>query len=365
MTSHEPSLSRRMGLEPIEVSIGDAQVPWVYEEHEAEYEALRQRAGVVDLSVAGLIEVSGPGAPVLVQRLFARDVTYLSYESSVMGLFLDDTGRVVDLATIYRVEHGYWVETAVGNGSRVCEHLVGHAGADTTVRDLRAETAIVGVEGPESREAIDGILTEPVSGLPFKGVRTAQLADGGEVVVSRTGVTGEFGFKVMGPHSDATDAWTRLCKFGVPVGHRALETAMCEVRQPILYRELVDDPSVATAGFNWLIDADKADFLGREQVAREFEHPPSRLTVCVATDAREVDPGTEVVTAEPERVVGEIVFATWSPGIERSCGIARIEREIAVAGLMLGLRTGGGVVPLETVSSPMNIPSSWRLISFE
>lgn len=364
MPTDVPSLSRRMEIEMTEASIGDAEVPWEYGGFEAEYEALRQSAGVIDLSAAGLVEVTGPGASALVQRLFARDVTYLYHESSVMGLFLDESGRIVDLATVYRVDEGYWIETAIGNGSRLGEHLARHAGPDASVRDLRGEQAVVVVEGPEARHAIDRIVTEPVSKLPFKGVRASRLESGEPAMITRTGFTGEFGFKVLCRHEQAVEVWERLCKFGTPAGHRALEVAMCEVRQPLLHRELVDDPTVATAGFNWLIDADKTDYLGRAAVVHEFENPPDRLTVCVVTDAGDVDPGTPLVTADG-RDVGETVFGCWSPGVARTCGIARVEREIAVAGLTLGLATADGVVPIETVSSPMNVPKSWGLSAQE
>lgn len=330
---------------------------WIVQGFDEDYRAIRHGAALVDLSGAGLLLVAGPGAAATLQQLHTRDISYLSYESSTMGLFLDEGGGVLDIATVYKVEDGFWVETAIGNGSAVRSHIEANAEPGTTVTPVDA--AVYAVEGPMAWAVLDDVLDEPASGLPFQGVRPTRAA-GHDVTISRTGFTGEFGAKVIVPTASTAAVWDALAERATEVGHAALEAAMLEVRQPVLHRERDDAPSVGEAAYNWFVDLEKDEFLGRAAAVASITEPAARRTICFVTDAT-VEPGFEVATSD--RPVGAVVSCAFSPSLGRHCGIARMAAEVAASGLVLGVRTAAGLEPIETVSSPMVVPSSWHLLA--
>lgn len=341
-----------------ELNIGDAVVPWMYTDAVEEYEAIRTGAALIDLSSCPLIRVAGPDTAIELGVLFTRELEYLSYETSAMGLFLTNEGDIVDMATVYRTEDAFLVEPSVGSGPVLLQHLhskLDHLGIE--VRSLADEFTVVALEGPRTWSAAEALLEVPVAGLPFQGVRPTAFA-GRELLAARTGWTGEFGLKFFVPNDLVEQFWTAALEHATEVGHWALELAMLEVRQPILHRERHGDPSVQAAGYNWLVDLDKDEFLGREAI--EGSGDPETRTVCFTTAATDVAAGDSVEAAD--RAVGSVVFAERHPTDGRTLGIARLDAAVAVSGLRLGLRTSSGVEPLATVSSPMTVPTSWGMI---
>ncbi|GEM_PF-1546547 len=335
--------------------IGDVTVPWRYTSVDEEYAALRGTSGLIDLSGAGLIAVDGPGAEGLLSRLFTREIEFLSQETSVMGLFLTEDATPLDVVTISRTDDGFLVETAIGRRTSTLAHLGSFAGPDVTVRELGGELAMLGFEGPASWDVAEALLDEPITGLPFQGVRPVQM-DGFDVTVSRTGFTGEFGFKLVGPREHAGTMWSKAAAHAVPTGQEALEIAMIETRQPILHREAMGrEATVVRCGFNWLVDFEKEEFLGREALTAQRASGPSTLPVGFVSDAAVIEPGTRVGVGS--EAVGEVVHAVHSPGLGTFCGIAHVEADYAASGIVFDVI--GTPSTVRTVSAPARIPTSW------
>lgn len=334
-------------------AIGDAVVPWRYSEPDAEYAALRTSAAVVDLDGCGLIAVDGPQADALLERVFTRDVEFLSPESSVMGLLLDDEARPVDLVTVFRSDTGFVIETSVGRGASTLAYLEEAGVGDAAINRVDDRT-MFGFEGPAAWSVADELFDEPITGLPFQGVRHVTV-DGVDATVSRTGVTGEFGFKVICSLEHAATIARKAARHARPIGHEALEVAMTEFRQPLLHREASDDDAtVITSGLNWLVDLEKETFVGREALVRQREAGPSGLPVCFVTDL-DAAPGA-AIGADGEQL-GRIVHSVRSPGVGGWCGMARVRPDCAASGLVFSLPAGTGTV--RTVSAPIVIPTSW------
>lgn len=345
----------------VEEAIGSAVVPWRYGTVGSEYEAIRNGIGVIDLTGAGLWHLSGPGAVDYLQSVFSRDVAYLTAERSTMGIVLDDDGTPLDICTAYRVEDGFLVETSVGRAGSA--RLAEDAPVDVEVVDVRDELVLIGFEGPRAWVGAAALLDDVIDGLPFQGVRRVH-AGGTEMMVARSGVSGEFGFKVAAPVDAAGDVWRQLCTTGEPCGHKAVEIAMTEIRQPLLHRELLDDGTVLRCGLNWLLDFDKEQFRGREAVTAAWEAGPDQLPVSFvgASDGAGVpQPGAEVMSGT-ERV-GKVVHAVESPGLGALCGIARVDHELAASGLGFTVAGDGVELAIRTASSPVTTPTSWRLAS--
>ncbi|SHN27679.1 aminomethyltransferase family protein [Cryptosporangium aurantiacum] len=335
-------------------------VPAHYGDPDAEYGAIRRAAARFDLTAAGLLELTGDDAFDLLQAALARDLEFVTPEQSLLTAILDEDGRPVDLVTVYLTDDGYRLETSLGRTSTTLAHLEklradGH-GASATITDLRGIETIVLVEGLTAAEVVERAIDPDLGTLPFGGT-TVVPWNGGELAVSRTGFTGEYGYKFFVRVEDAPALWEAL-DAAVPAGLVALETAMLEVRQPCLHRETVDAATALQAGFNWLIDVTKENFTGRDAVAAEFETGPTALPIgwsLPGTDVPEV--GAEVRIGG--ETVGQVIWALRSPSRGDVLGLARIRAELSAAGLdvVIDGRTG------RTLAAPYVIPSSWATAS--
>lgn len=340
-----------------ERQIGDATVPWLYSTHDAEYAALRHRAALLDHSALGLLKVTGEAIPFL-QTVLARDVEFLTPDRCLTSLLLDESGSACDVVTVYLLDDHVLLETAAGRGTATLEALRAAAGPDVAIESLADEMRLIGVEGPYAWGAVGKVLNASITALPYESV--TELDWGGTpLIFARSGFTAEYGYKVFAPSSVASDVWAALAEHATPVGQQVLETAMLEVRQPVLHLECTGQ-DVLEAGLGWLVDFSKDEFRGRQALMDAFRGGTATLTVGFSTEGIVPLVAGDAVYAGDERI-GVVSCITESPGVGGLLGLARVEREFAASGLRLGVVPVGSAVPVEveTLASPYVVPSSW------
>lgn len=340
------------------VTLLDSEVPWHFGSVEKEYEVLRSRAGLTDLASAALIEVHGE-ATAFLQKVLARDVEYLRPERAMLSLLLDDDGRPLDLVTLSSMEDGYLVETSFGRGSETFKYLEAEAPPGVSVVDLKSSHSIIGVEGPYAWNAMGRLVGNELTALPYETIVETEM-EGEPVLFSRTGFTGEYGYKVIGTNEVVRRAWEHVQNEVPPVGFGALETAMLEVRQPLLHREVGDD-GVLECGFNWLVDFTKEDFRGRDAVMAAFEKGGWRRTVGFCADRV---PGAGAEVRAGDVVVGHVVHAVESVSLGKAVGLARLNEDYAATTLEFTVVDDGRSVTVLTISSPYVVPKSWGVPIF-
>ncbi|MGX7825643.1 aminomethyl transferase family protein [Actinokineospora sp. 24-640] len=321
-----------------------------------EYAAIRDRAALLDLSGVRIIEISGGDAVDFAQRVLARDVEYLTAERCMTSLVLDADGTVVDQVVVWGRETGMLLESSVGGGTRLLEHLRAQVGAgdmpsDVEITDRSEEHVLFGLEGPYSWGVVGRLIDGELAALPFESVADTEW-DGVPVIFARTGFTGEYGYKVLVPRAEAQRLWAAAAAEATPAGNEALELSMLEVRQPLVHRE-AGAADILEMGANWLVDITKDDFVGRDAVVAAFEAPAGLRTIGFTTSADIPAAGTEV-TVDGERI-GEVVHAVHSVGLDAALGLIRVPAELAAAGLQV---TVGGAEAI-TLTSPYVTPKSW------
>lgn len=334
--------------------VGDATVPLRFTDLSAEYEVLRDRAVALDLSGHTLVEISGPAAVDFAQRVLARDVEYLTSERCMMSLVLDDDGRVVDQVLAFGREDGLLLESSVGAGTRLIEHLRASNDEGVEIADRSADLTVIGLEGPYAWGVVGRLIDGELASLPFEAVSDTVWNDV-EIVFARTGFTGEYGYQMIVPIESAADLWRATLEHVTPAGQEALELAMLEVRQPIPRLETAGDADVIEIGANWLVDVTKDEFVGKEAVLAAFESRQGRRTVGFSGGDLVPEPGARVLAGGED--VGEVVFAVRSVGLGATLGLARVEAGLAAAGLELTVE-GAGVT---TLTSPYIVPKSWSI----
>lgn len=255
---------------------------------EQEHIATRERVGMYDVYYQGPIDIKGPDAQALLQRVLVRDVEKRLRNNTVLYSSLCNAdGGMIDDLTCYRLadEH-YWLIATPARASVVEAWVREHA------RDLRAYvtntisgTAYLSIQGPRSRETLATITDADLStaALPYFRFVEAVVAQV-PMVVSRTGYSGELGYELYYPRDYAEHIWDSVAAAGAepgiaPCGLGALRTVRMEKRYPLYGLDVNEGTSPLEAGLGWAVDLDGPDFIGREALLREREGGPNRMLV--------------------------------------------------------------------------------------
>jgi len=346
-----------LGREPEFAPVSGGRVVWQVGAYEDEYRALRSGAALVDLSGSGPLRVRGPGAVDLLNRVLTRDVEFLAPEQAQTALVLDPDGTPADIVVTLCVAalDEYWLHCGPGRDERVAALLSAAGdGAEATVENLRDSMAVFAVEGPTAYRVIGETLGEDYVSLAYESLLPAEV-NGEEVLLARIGVTGEYGYTVFVPHAVAVPVWQALADRATVIGYRALETAMLEVRQPVLHRELDEQSTVVSAGLNWLVDLGKPEFTGRDAVLQQCADPASTRLIGFGVRDGRVEAGDELfIGTERVGAVGHIVD---SPGFGGQLGLAAVQRHWQASGLEFSTAAGARI---RTLAAPYVIPTSWN-----
>lgn len=345
MTTSDPIRTQR---------VGDTDLVWERSGYDQEYAALRTSAGLVDLAGCSLLQVTGEDAVLVLQAALTRDIEFLTPERAMTAMALTPQGTPVDIVTVYAETDGYLVQTGPGRGPAFLAALdYANTGYDAVIVDRTEDYRIFSVEGPLAWRIVLGLLGEDYVSMAFESTLPATI-EGTDALVARTGVTGEYGYTLLVPSAVAAQVWNALAGLATPVGHRALETAMLEVRQPVLHREAGAGDTVLSAGLNWLVDLSKDEFIGRDAVVAAWKAGGGDRPIGFTVTSGSVATGDVVLVGD--EVVGRVRTVVFSPGAGTQLGLARVAPEWQAT--RLEFRSADGAT-LRTLAPPYVVPASW------
>ena len=254
---------------------GDYMLPLAYTSPTEEHINTRSHVGLQDLSSMGQVDVKGPGAERLVNRLLVNDVRDLFPGQVRYSTMCDEDGRIIDDVTAYKFgdEH-FMIVTSSAPRKRSFRWIADHAqGMSAYVTDLSGAVALLSVQGPRSRD----FLSTLVEGMALEDLRFFRFAaaklDGAEVILSRSGYTGELGYELYTPAEEAGTLWEHLLArgrdFGLrPYGVAAMQSLRIEKAFPLAGPDIDGSQSPFEVGLHRWIRFDKRDFVGREALLR-------------------------------------------------------------------------------------------------
>jgi aminomethyltransferase len=283
-----------------------------------EHASGREAAGVFDVSHLGKARVRGEGAAAFVNACLTNDLDRIKPGQAQYTLCCDERGGVVDdlIAYLYGPDHVFLIPNAA-NTAEVVRRLDAAAPAGVTVSDEHREWAVLAVQGPSSAEVLAKL------GLPtghdYMSFATASLG-GAELIVCRTGYTGEHGYELVVPWAGATAVWDALIDAGVrPCGLGARDTLRTEMGYPLHGQDLSLEITPVQARSGWAVGWGKPAFWGREALIEEKTAGPRRLLRGLEVTGRGIPRGHMRVYAG-EQPIGETTSGTFSP--TRKVGIA-------------------------------------------
>jgi aminomethyltransferase len=289
------------------------EMPVQYEGVIAEHRAVRTDAGVFDVSHMGEIEVEGPTARDLLQARLSNDVDRLEVGDAQYTLLTNEQGGIIDDLIVYRLDgHRYLIVANASNTDAVLRWLKEHELRGSDVRDVSEDYALLAVQGPNAREKL---------GLPAAKAFTWAMGeiDGVEVMVNRTGYTGEDGCELLCMSEDAVRLWDAVLERGaVPCGLGARDTLRLEVCYPLHGNDIGPDTDAISAGLGWACALDK-EFEGVDVLRRVKADGPERRLVAFVMEEKAVPR-----QGMPIDGGGEVTSGSHSPMLEVGIGMGYV-----------------------------------------
>ena len=332
---------------------GGFDMPIQYSGIVDEHQAVRQTCGVFDVSHMGEVLVSGPEAERYVNHIFTNDVTKVANGQILYGMMCYEDGGVVDDLLIYKVAvDRYFLVINASNIDKDWAWIQEQAkGYDVTLEHQSEQYGELAVQGPEAERVMEEVLQIPCQELTFYTFKKVKLPEAeGEVIVSRTGYTGEDGFEIYATPGYINDCWDKLIASGrcKPCGLGCRDTLRFEVGLPLYGDELSEEITPIMAGLSMFVKLDKEEFIGKEALARQKAEGPSRKLVGIELADKAIPRHGYTVLKDGE-AIGEVTTGYHTISTDKSVCMALIDAQYATLGTEVEIQIRKKVFPGKVV----------------
>jgi aminomethyltransferase len=305
------------------------EMPVQYRGIKAEHQAVREGAGLFDVSHMGEAVFRGPDAEAAVQRLVTRDVSRLEEGQAGYAAVCYEDGGTVDDVLVYKREGDFLVVVNASNRQKDLAHFRENAGdLNVEVSDESDDWALLALQGPKAAELLQNLTDADLSSLKYYRFVEGDVSGAG-AIISRTGYTGEDGFELYLSPDDAPRVWRELVEAGAtPVGLGARDTLRLDAGMCLYGNELDAETTPLEAGIGFAVHLDKEqEFIGQDALRSEKEEGLRKKLVGFELEGRGIARHDHPVRADGE-TVGRVTSGTLSPTLNKAIGLALVSPEV-------------------------------------
>ncbi len=363
---------RRLGARLVE--FGGWEMPVHYTSIVEEHQAVRQGAGLFDISHMGEIQVVGSGAEKFLNHVLTNNVAKLRVGLGQYTLMCNEQGGVVDDLYVFRVDDEEYL--LIVNASRKeadWDWLQGQFDTTTIsevirIKDVSPAFGAVAVQGPRVAEFIN----QAISDGSLRGAVAHQISDlrknqiaiflfsGVSLFVSRTGYTGEDGFEIVAPHECVEAVWDKLLLVGRsaglrPVGLGARDTLRTEMGYPLYGQDLDEKTTPLEAGLGYFVDLNKAEFIGKSVLVSQKTGPLPKRAIAFKMTSKSAPPRPHYPiwsAGNGSLKIGEVTSGTQSPSLGAGIGMGFVPPQHAQRGTLIEIEIRGQRAPAVVVKKP-------------
>jgi aminomethyltransferase len=328
-----PSELKRTPLESEHLRLGAKLAPfagWLmpleYEGALAEHRDVRSKVGLFDLTHLGKVEVVGPGALGMLQRVVTNDLSAAAVGQALYNLVLNEGGGVIEDLIVYRLEEErFFVVPNAANAPRVLRMLEEEEADEPLHLIYHQDWCFLAVQGPASRDVMRGLFPDAAA-LRFMRCSESEYHRR-PVIVTRSGYTGEVGYELFTYQDVAEQLWAELLEAvraagGGPCGLAARDVLRLEMGYPLYGQDLFEASTALEAGLGWAVAMDKGRFRGREALLRQREEGLPSLLRGLRMHERRHIPRAHYPVFVGDQLVGEVTSGTFSPELGTGIGLA-------------------------------------------
>jgi aminomethyltransferase len=362
--------------------------------HDYEYHAIRNSAGLIDISPLYKYEVRGNDALRLVNRVITRDASRCAVGQALYGCLCEDDGAVIQDGTVFRLAEDRFRFHLADPSLRWLK--LNATGMDVSIEEVSGQIAALALQGPQSLTILERVVDVDLAQLKFFRLTSAKIDDV-PVIVSRTGYTGDLGYELWFSAAHAERIWDRLIdrgkNFGIkPAGMLALDVARLEAGFILLEVDYIGAEKALISsqryapfeiGLGWTVDLKKDPFVGQESLRELDRRGPSRQIVGLEINLSEYEGLYKQIGLAPQfplaawrggipvykdgRQVGHATTGAWSPTLKKYIALATLEKAFTDIGTKLAMevtieharKTAGATV----VKTPFFDPPRKRALS--
>jgi len=330
-----------------------------------EHLAVRNAAGLFDVSHMGQIEIAGGDALSAVQRLCTNDAGALNVGQAQYSVLTSDDGTVVDDVLVYMLADGhYMLVVNAGNIEKDYAWIKSHIKdvGDAFAVNTSSRYALIAVQGPKAECILQTLTEVDLNTIEYYAFATGEIA-GVRATISRTGYTGEDGFELfVSPQTSAT-VWDSVLRAGdshglQPAGLGARDTLRLEASMRLCGQDMDDTSTVLEAGLGWVVGWDKGDFVGKSALMRQRDEGVLRRLVGFELDERGIARHGYKVYVD-EDAIGTVTSGTQTPFLNKAIGMAYVPTKYAKVNSeflieIRGRRVAAHVVKMPFYKRPMD-----------
>jgi len=309
-------------------------LPVEYKSTLAEAEAVRKNCGIFDASHMGEIVIRGVNAFSFLQGLVPNDLSIINIGQMQYNLFLNQSGCVIDDLMIYRMKNSFFCVVNASNKDKVVKWLNDNIKPGVEIVDKSMEYSLLSVQGPEAVKIIEkvfdckGVDSEYLS---FKEIKIKEE----EIIISRSGYTGEDGFEIYLPWENSNQWWDKIIEEGnsfqlKPCGLGSRDILRIEAGYPLYGHELDETINPYEACLDWVVKLNK-NFVGKEKLSKVKDSGVKRKRVGFIMEGRAI-PRQGYPIHSKLGVIGEVSSGTYSPNISKFIGMAYLDKDYAKIG---------------------------------
>lgn len=316
------------------VDFGSWALPIQFTKLIEEHHAVRERVGLFDVSHMGEIEVQGEQATAWLNRLITNDLAAISNGQALYTLVTNEAGGILDDIIIFKKnETAYLLTPNASNTDKIRDWLLKHQDGSVTIEDKSLETGLIAVQGPEAAHVVAEVFGEDIKEL--KNYHFTEIFEAGsftEVLVSRTGYTGEDGFECYVNWNQTQALWQAFKEAGkqfdiAECGLGARDTLRLEAGMPLYGHDLSEDITPLEAGLRFAVKWDKPEpFIGQEALEKQKEEGTVYLSRGFELLERGIAREGYPVYNEAGEEIGVVTSGTQSPTLGKSIGFLRMKK---------------------------------------
>lgn len=340
------------------IDFGGWELPVQFSSIKAEHEAVRTKAGLFDVSHMGEVLISGEGALDYLQHLVTNDVSKLKTGQAQYTVMCNEQGGTIDDLLIYKLaEDRYLLVVNASNIEKDVAWMKQHQTEQTNIEDQSSSYALLALQGPKAQSILQKLTDQPLEDIKFFRFQGNVKVDGHEVLISRTGYTGEDGFEIYGPPEAIIELWPKILQAGeeegvVPTGLGARDTLRFEAGLPLYGQELSAEISPLEAGLGFVVKLNKeADFIGKEALKKQKEEGLKRKLAGIEMIDKGI-PRTGYKVFADGREIGEVTTGTQSPTLKKNIGVALLSTDFTELGTEVEVEVRSKRLKAKVVETP-------------
>ncbi len=294
-----------------------------------EHRAVREAAGLFDVSHMGEFEARGKGAGAFIHKMVTNNVLRLEVGGVLYAAMCREAGGIVDDLTVYRLaEERYMAVVNAANIKKDWEWMVSHRTEDCEFENVSDQTGLLALQGPKAESILSKLIPGgDLATIPYYGAQFKDVA-GCDVLVSRTGYTGENGFELYCKSVDAPALWDALVNEGgdeglKPCGLGARDTLRTEMKYALYGNDIDESTHPLEAGLGWVVKYKAGDFIGREKLLALRAEGIKRKLIGFEMVDRGIPRHGAPILIDGE-VAGEVTSGTMSPTLGKAIGIGYV-----------------------------------------